>query len=95
MEGVLMRRTIGNKDRDVYVRNLSQQGPMALEDAFFEAIRTDDSAMGAAIIQRMDSMGAESKKLIPFSKTDVAEHFIQADFEKAHIAIKQMELNVR
>lgn len=95
MEGVLMRQTIGDKDRDVYVRNLSQQGPMALEDAFFEAIRTDNPAMGAAIISRMDSIGAEAKKLIPFSKTDVAEHFIKADFDKAHVAIKQLELNVR
>lgn len=95
MEGVLMRRTIGDKDRDVYTRNLAQQGPMALEDAFFEAVRTDNPAMGAAIIQRMDSMGAESKKLVPFTKTDVAEHFLKVDFDKAHLAIKQLELNVR
>lgn len=95
VEGVLMRRTVGDKDRDVYVRNLAQQGPSGLEDAFFEAIATDNPAMGAAVIQRLDSIGAEAKKLIPFTKADVAEHFIKKDFDAAHVAIKQMELNVR
>ena len=85
--GVLMRDTLGSEKRSIYSRNLEFSGPAELNQAMSEAVRTSDKELAAACCVRIDSMGKEPRKLLKFSKSDVAEILAGDEWSKAIEAI--------
>ncbi len=95
----LMRSTLGSEKRAIYSRNLEAAGPTELENAIREAVPTGNRDLAAACLTRLDSIGKESRKLVSFSKSEVAEvmagdSFVKAQeaFGLADYAIAQSEL---
>lgn len=98
----LMTSTLGSEKRATYVRNLERAGPTELENAIQLAVTTGNRDLAAACLVRLDSIGADGRKLVSFSKSDVAEVVAGADFLKAaeafglaDLAIAQSELAER
>ena len=85
--GVLMCSTLGSEKRSVYSRNLESAGPAELNQAMSEAVRTGDKELAAACCVRIDSMGKDSRKLLKFSKSDIAEILIGEEWNTAQEAI--------
>lgn len=80
---VLMRSTLASPERRVYTANLANAGSIELREAAHEAIRTQDKALGSAVLARIDRLPAETRKSLEFSKADVAETLIFEEFQGA------------
>ncbi len=87
-----MRSTLGSEKRATYTRNLERAGPTELENAIREAVPTGNRELAAACLTRLDSIGKESRKLVQFSKSDVAEVMAGAGFLKAQEAFGLADL---
>ena len=88
----LMRSTLGSEKRATYTRNLEAAGPTELENAIRESVPTGNRDLAAACLVRLDSIGKESRKLVQFSKSDVAEVMVGAGFLKAQEAFGLADL---
>ena len=82
-----MSETLGSEKRSIYSRNLEFSGPAELNQAMSEAVRTSDKELAAACCVRIDSMGKEPRKLLKFSKSDLAEILAGDEWSKAIEAI--------
>ncbi len=101
-EAILMLESLGSEKRSNYSRDLASAGPTELTNAMKLAVQTGNKDLAAACCVRLDSIGKESRKLVQFSKSDVAGEVAGADFMKAQeafaladYAIAQSELAER
>jgi hypothetical protein len=82
-EAILMLDTLGTEKRSNYFRDLERAGPTELENAMRRATQTNDKDLAAACCVRLDSIGKEGRKLVRFSKTNIAEVVAGDSFMKA------------
>ena len=85
--GVLMRVTLGSDKRAIYAQNLAAAGPLEVDAAMSQAVRTGDRNLAAAACVRIDSLGREPRKLLKFNKSDVAEVMVANEFNAATEAL--------
>jgi len=71
---------------------LEAAGPTELENAIREAVPTGNRDLAAACLVRLDSIGSEGRKLVHFSKSEVAEVMAGDDFLKAQEAFGLADL---
>lgn len=95
----LMTSTLGSEQRAICTRNLEHAGPTELANAIRDAVPAGNRELAAACLVRLDSIGKEGRKLVPFSKFDIAEQMAGPDFTKAqeafalaYFAFEQSEL---
>ena len=88
----LMTSTLGSEKRAIFSRNLERSGPSELENAIRESVTTGNRNLAAACLARLDSIGSESRKLVQFSKTDIAEQVAGDGFVKASEAFAFADL---
>lgn len=91
---LLSRRTLSDQKRAIYSQNLANAGPVAVESALRDAVLTSDHALAAAAIDRLDNMSKDSRKLVRFSKRDVAESLVAEELAKATEFITMTEIAV-
>ncbi|MEX0922113.1 MAG: hypothetical protein WDZ84_05005 [Rhodovibrionaceae bacterium] len=90
--GLLSRRTLADPKRATYSANLASAGPVAVEDALRTAVLTGDASLAAASLNRLDAMSKDSRKLVRFSKKDVAESLVAEELGKATEFITMTEI---
>ncbi len=89
---LLMRQTLSDPKRATYAANLSNAGPVAVENAVRDAVITGDASLAAAALDRHDAMPKESRKLVRFSKTEIAESLVAQEWAKARSLIAVAEI---
>lgn len=88
---VLMRNTLASSERQVFMDNMANAGPVELLDYAVQANRENNLAMGAAILSRIDRLPGEMRKSLEFSKAQLAESLIHETFNAAveHMALSE------
>lgn len=92
---LLSRISLSDPKRATYAANLANAGPVAVENALRDAVLNNDTALAAAALDRLDAMPKESKKLVRFSKKDVAESLVADEWTAArkYIAISEIAVD--
>ena len=80
---VLMRQTLGSEKRATYTQNLAAAGPTEIDSAARTAAGTGDKNLAAACCVRIDAMGKEPRKLLTYTKSDIAEEMVAKEFNAA------------
>ena len=91
-EAILMLESLGSEKRSNCSRDLASAGPTELTNAMKLAVQTGNKDLAAACCVRLDSIGKESRKLVQFSKSDVAGEVAGAGFLKAQEAFGLADL---
>lgn len=91
---VLSRRTIGDPKRATYSANLANAGPVAVENAIQDAVITGEAALLSAALDRLDGMSADQRKLVRYSKKEVAESVVADELLKARQFLAKIDLEV-
>ena len=80
---VLMRTTLASPERQVYTANLANAGASELHEAAKEALGSQDKALGAAVLARIDRLPDGMRKSLEFTKLEVAEALVEEEFQGA------------
>jgi len=89
---ILMLDTLGTEKRSACTRDLERAGPTELENAMKRAVQTGNKDLAAACCVRLDGIGKEGRKLVQFSKSQVAEAVAGDGFMKAAEAFALADL---
>jgi len=89
---LLSRRTLADSKRATYAANLASAGPVAVENTLRDAVITRNAALASAALDRLEAMPKDSRKLVRFSKSEVAESIVREELAKATAFIMVSEI---
>lgn len=80
---MLLRETMGSKDRANYMTILQGAGPVAIQNAVLDAVMGDgNKALGAAIVTLLEK-SKTLQKAVSYSREDIADALVSDDYWQA------------
>lgn len=88
---ILLRQTMADPQRAVYMQILQNAGPVAITNAIMDAVMGEgNKALGAALVTTIEN-SKELQKLVPYSRDDIADALVGNEYWEAQESIGIMK----